>query len=229
MGLGLIRAMNIVCINSEIIFTIVLPLQAWISSTSRRFLIILPSMWIIGFVFTEMVLPSIHADGCFLEDNHIANVAIHILLNWLPGFIVLALTIASIIAYSKGCFLTQMDTRDTRSREQNLQVRMRAHEWFRFLIIVNSQYFLLDLVLVEVIDNGLSQHDGHLMNIIYLTVAHELLRLVLPLSLLVISSVRSAICDGLCLPYTMILKCRKRNSQDEEALTMASAYADQLV
>ena len=225
MSLGLLRAINIVCINTEITFCIMMPLSTWTSSRFKRFLVTLCSMWVIAFVFADMILPSLHEKGCH-GDNHVATIVIHVLLNWVPGLIVLGLTVVSIISYFKGCFLRQSNTS---SRDRHLQERMRAHEWFICLMILNAQFLLFDLVLVDVIDNTISHNIDHLMNVVYVTIAHELIRLVLPLSLLAISSVRSALYEAVKIPYRLVVRCRKEGSQDEEALTMSSPLADQSV
>lgn len=221
-SLGLLRAINIVLINFEVTFSILFPWTRWIKTVFNRFLVALCTTWVVAFVFADMILPSLQDSMCF--DHHVATrIVIHILVYLLPGLIVLGLTISSIIFYSKSSFLRLTESSRT---NQYLEERKRAHEWFLFIIVMNAQFLLLDLLFVEVVNN--LDHYHNIFTILYLTVVHELLRLMLPLTLLIIFNVRSALWEALKKPWRLIVYCQKEGTADEEVLTM-SGVAEQCV
>ena len=234
---GLLRVLHLIFINTETVFTILYPLQFWLNTTVRRFTLVFGATWILAFVLSDMILPSMQDVHC-MDGNRAGQVTIHVILNWLPGLVVLGLTIAAVVFYSKSYFLrAQLEisghggTHMQHSlRVHELLVRARAHVWFIFILILNAQFLLLDLILVELIDElVVMESHSSLLTYLYLKIIHELLRAVLPLTLLIIPQVREAILNAITKPCVLIEECRRREvAQDEEVLTM-SGTAEQCV
>ena len=235
---GLLRVLHIIFINAEVVFTILMPLKLWLNTALRRFIVVFGGTWILAFMFSDMILPSLQDTHC-MDDNLSGRVTVHVILNWLPALIVLGLTVAGVVFYSKGYFLRDVNSENPghlghqlqqRARTHELRLRARAHEWFIFIIILNAQFLLLDLVLVQLI-NEVVVIDSHenILTFLYLTIIHELLRLALPLTLLAISQVREALYEAVTRPGVLLAACRRREAaQDEEVLTM-SGTAEQCV
>ena len=173
-----------------------------------------------------------------MDGNHAGQVTVHVSLNWLPGLVVLGLTLAAVVFYSKGYFLKNhleisgLDglRMQQSARTHELRIRARAHEWSIFIILLNAQFLLLDLVLVQLIDElvVMESHEN-MLTYVYLKIIHELLRAALPLTLLAISQVRETIYEAVTKPCALLVACRRGEaSQDEEVLTM-SGTAEQCV
>lgn len=236
-GFGLLRILHIIFINAEVVFTILNPLRLWLSTVVRRFIVVFGATWILAFVFSDMILPSLQDTHC-MDGNQAGQVTIHVSLNWLPGLVVLGLTLAAVVFYSKGFFLRiHLETSghdalrmQQSARMHELRIRARAHEWFIFLIVLNAQFLLLDLVLVELIDGfAVMESHGNMLTYVYLKIIHELLRVALPLTLLSISKVRETIYEANTRPCALFVACRRGEAaQDEEVLTM-SGTAEQCV